>query len=269
MPRYQAQGLGGINNSGVMPNSRPQVDLGGLVDAAARAFAMTKEGVLQRAIMQQQNQRQQEAAGLQREQFKFQQQREKGVIARAVAQQQQERADRIAAEDRKRREQLQDAVTERQFKIQQRQSDYENSVKLAKIQAGLRPAKEVAADRTEEKRQAYVLKRIRELTKASKDDYDDETPGISVEDAQRQAEIEWGKVQGRESPQPTPKPIQEPNPKSDEASGDIDLRGAQREYDALARGYQAAIAQGAPPDLARKRYDALVLQVAKKYGQVK
>lgn len=49
---YLARGLGGINGSGVYPDSRPQIDVGGLVDSVARAFQLTRNGVVQRAIMQ-------------------------------------------------------------------------------------------------------------------------------------------------------------------------------------------------------------------------
>lgn len=54
MANYIASGIGGLNNSGVYPNSRPQVDLSGLVDSATRAWQANRQGVLTRAIMQHQ-----------------------------------------------------------------------------------------------------------------------------------------------------------------------------------------------------------------------
>lgn len=53
MPPYRAN-LGGIDGSGVrMPDTRPLIDIGGVIDSASRAFANTREGVLHRALLQQ------------------------------------------------------------------------------------------------------------------------------------------------------------------------------------------------------------------------
>lgn len=54
MPPYRATGLGGINGSGVYePNTRPIIDIGGVINAASHAFSNTREGVLHRALLQQ------------------------------------------------------------------------------------------------------------------------------------------------------------------------------------------------------------------------
>jgi hypothetical protein len=54
---YKAN-LGGINGSGVyMPDTRPIVDVGSIIDSASRAFANNREGVLHRALLQQAAQR--------------------------------------------------------------------------------------------------------------------------------------------------------------------------------------------------------------------
>lgn len=51
---YKAQGLGGIDGSGVrMPNTQPIIDLGSIIDSASKAFANNREGVLHRALLQQ------------------------------------------------------------------------------------------------------------------------------------------------------------------------------------------------------------------------
>jgi hypothetical protein len=52
VPQYRAN-LGGINGSGVyMPDTRPIVDIGSVIDAASRAFATNRQGVLTRAAYQ-------------------------------------------------------------------------------------------------------------------------------------------------------------------------------------------------------------------------
>lgn len=54
MPPYRASGLGGIEGSGVqMPNTRPIIDVGSIIDSASKAFANNREGVLHRALLQQ------------------------------------------------------------------------------------------------------------------------------------------------------------------------------------------------------------------------
>lgn len=51
---YKAQGLGGIDGSGVrMPNTQPLIDVGSIIDSASKAFANNREGVLHRALLQQ------------------------------------------------------------------------------------------------------------------------------------------------------------------------------------------------------------------------
>lgn len=71
MPNYIASNLGGIGNSGVYPNSRPQVDVAGAINSIAQAYNNTKEGVLTRALMQAQNQRANAELGLQQEQHQI------------------------------------------------------------------------------------------------------------------------------------------------------------------------------------------------------
>lgn len=67
MPPYRAQ-LGGINGSGVMmPDTRPIIDVGSIIDSASRAFANSREGVLHRALLQQAAQRADRQEALQQE----------------------------------------------------------------------------------------------------------------------------------------------------------------------------------------------------------
>src|SRR3954467_5028787 len=67
MPPYRAQ-LGGINGSGVMmPDTRPIIDVGSVIDYASRAFANSREGVLHRALLQQAAQRADRQEALQQE----------------------------------------------------------------------------------------------------------------------------------------------------------------------------------------------------------
>lgn len=67
MPPYRAQ-LGGINGSGVlMPDTRPIIDMGSVIDSASRAFANSREGVLHRALLQQAAQRAERQNALQEE----------------------------------------------------------------------------------------------------------------------------------------------------------------------------------------------------------
>lgn len=74
MPTYQARNLGGIGGSGVYPPRESGIDLPGTINALANAFRLTKDGILTRAVMQQNAQRQREAAELDRQRFDFQRQ---------------------------------------------------------------------------------------------------------------------------------------------------------------------------------------------------
>lgn len=67
MPNYIANGLGGIGNSGVYPDSRPQINVADTINSIASAYNNTKQGVLSRAVMQAQNQRANTELGLQQQ----------------------------------------------------------------------------------------------------------------------------------------------------------------------------------------------------------
>jgi hypothetical protein len=71
MPNYIDRDLGGIANSGVFPNSRPQINVADTINAVAGAFNQTKQGVLQRAMLQAQNTRANQELGLQTEQHQI------------------------------------------------------------------------------------------------------------------------------------------------------------------------------------------------------
>lgn len=73
MPNYVAGNLGGIGGSGVyQQDTRPKIDVGGIVDSISKAYQNNREGVLQRAVMQAQNQRANEELGLRKQEQEIQ-----------------------------------------------------------------------------------------------------------------------------------------------------------------------------------------------------
>lgn len=110
----------------------------------------------------------------------------------------------------------------------------------------------------DEKRRSFVLSRIKELTKETKGIGGLPKPGMSLDDATHQANVEWAAANGEVPP---PRSVVPPAP-SDGESG----AGAQADYDTAAAKYKHALELGIDPTLARDAYNTDVMAIAKKHG---
>lgn len=120
-----------------------------------------------------------------------------------------------------------------------------------------RPPAATDPDVQDGERAKFVLGRIATLTKATKGLGGLTKPGMSLDDATHQANVEWAAAHGTVPP---PRAVVPAAP-SDESGP-----GAQTDYNSAAAKYQQALHLGIDPALAREAYNTDVMAIAKKHG---